>query len=89
MKREYSKPQIIFEDFALCQSIAADCSYTTNAVPSFEEVGCGIDLDPSPKETGDIVFIESISCDFVQQNGDYNRVCYHTFEEGYATLFNS
>lgn len=86
MKRKYSKPQIIFEDFTLCQSIAAGCQYTDGARPVMYEMGCGVDL--SAREENDFVFISAMNCELKEDDGNNNLVCYHIFESN-GTIFGS
>ena len=78
MRKAYSKPEIIFEDFTLSTNIAAGCEIITNyAVYECQyEVGRG-----SNKKN---VFAAEYNCDYsqgVQYEADgtpsYNGVCYH------------
>lgn len=78
MKRKYSKPEIIFEDFALCQSIATGCGYSEGAKPSMYEMGCGVDFND--REENDLVFTTSMNCDMKEDDGDNNLICYHIFD---------
>lgn len=84
MKKAYSKPMIVFEDFSLTTSIAGDCE---RIVGNPSKGTCGI-----PGSDGETLFSETISgCEFdwYSQFGDeYNGFCYHVPTESY-TLFNS
>ena len=66
MKKEYSKPQIVFDSFQLSQSIAGNCDFISN----FAAEVCMI-LEP---ETGDIVF--GSDCPFTVP-GANDTICYH------------
>ena len=81
MKKTYSKPEIVFEDFSLSTSITAGCDLDTPA-PSYEE-NCGY-----PTKNG-VVFVEGIqACTYKPQGGVYNGFCYHVPADD-ANLFNS
>lgn len=69
MKKEYMKPMIVFENFRVSSSIAANCTYEANST----EGACGLDLG------GYVVFIsEANGCrDMQSANGEWNSVCYH------------
>ena len=79
MKKTYSKPKIIFEDFTLNDSIAGDCEMITDT-PARRQ--CGIDFG------GMIIFLEDTNCTYVPEVDDYNGYCYHLPTEG-NNLFNS
>lgn len=85
MKKVYSKPEIMFEDFSLNNAIAAGCEATTN-LPSSNQ--CGIDF------SGVVVFIQEmtgctdIKVDNVGGDGEYNGLCYHV-PTGNNNLFTS
>lgn len=77
--KKYSKPQIMFESFALSINVAS-CEMET---PLPSENQCGL-----PTTKG-IVFIDATTgCQFVPQNGIYNGLCYHVPTE-YNNLFGS
>ena len=80
MKKIYSKPEIIFEDFSLSTSIAAGCELDT-PLPSYEE-NCGYPT------RGGIVFVEGAQCTTHPQDGMHNGFCYHVPVET-SNLFNS
>jgi hypothetical protein len=73
MKKEYKKPEIMFESFALSTNIAA-CGFPATFAPNL-----GNACEAYQLRNGDIVFVTEFSgCVSVQaQNGDYNGVCYH------------
>lgn len=85
MKKAYSKPEILFEDFSLSQNIAGDCEEKTN-LPSNTE--CGMDL------SGVVVFLDTMNgcrggIEVTNKGGDgeFNNICYH-IPSG-QNLFNS
>lgn len=86
MKRKYSKPEIIFENFSLNTNIAGDCETITELAT----VGiCGIKYDDLEGFEEEIVYLTSVSgCTLHEDDGDYNNVCYHNPTE-YRNLFNS
>lgn len=89
MKKAYMKPEILFEDFSLSQSIAAGCEEKTNT-PSQEQ--CGFEFGPY------VVFLDTpdSKCtgdgrvDNMGGDGEWNGICYHVFaNDGERNLFNS
>lgn len=85
MKREYRKPEIMFEDFTLSTNIAGDCEKKTNT-PS--KMQCAYTVTD---EFGDVsnLFLSGIAaCDTPQASGQYDGFCYDIPIEAY-TLFNS
>ena len=70
MKKTYSKPQIMFEDFTLCTNIAAGCAYTEDVVAVQNQVGCGVDMD------GDVIFTDGM-CEYGFDDGSFNNICYY------------
>lgn len=80
MKREYSKPQIIFESFALSQNIAANCEYTNPQDPDLFMTGKGF------------AFTDGANCQHKVPNqvggdGEFNGICYHVFSNGGSSNF--
>lgn len=80
MKKLYSKPVIVFDNFQLSQSIAR-CEVITNVVKDV----CGV-YDP---EIGLNIFTAEV-CDVTSPDGPdiYNGVCYHVPNDNY-NLFSS
>lgn len=85
MKKTYTKPEIAFESFASCTSIAAGCEVQPNTQSNFHS--CGLDV------SGEQVF--GVGLDFggckdtqIGENDDYNSICYHTPSED-KNIFNS
>ena len=87
MKREYSKPMIMFENFTLSTNIAGDCEYKTNS-PSASN--CGIEYG------SEILFLDSVTSVCTDKvgitdfggDGEYNGYCYHVYSNG-KNIFNS
>ena len=80
MKKIYSKPEIMFEDFALSESIAGDCETKIN---NQTRGSCAYIL-----RTGEHVFTGISACTTDEQDGDYNGICYHVPIDT-RNLFNS
>ena len=82
MNKAYSKPDIVFENFSLCTSIAgAGCIVSVAATPG----SCALDLD------GINVFLEEVySCQLKVKDGSgqLNFLCYHV-PTGDNNLFTS
>lgn len=84
MKKAYSKPQIMFDDFTLSTNIAGDCDVKTN---TFGNNTCGMDF------SGLKVFLDTMGgCDHKITSdggdGEFAGICYHVFTTG-ENLFNS
>lgn len=82
MKKKYTKPQIVFENFSLSTSIAGSCEVPTN---TFAARQCNYVMGPIA------VFLTSITgCDYVvgTEDGEFGDICYHV-PAGYNNLFNS
>ncbi len=69
MKKSYSKPAILFDDFSLSTNIAAGCE---NIVKTFAQYQCGIKF-------GNVTFFhDSAYCARLLPNGsEFNGFCYH------------
>ena len=87
MKRVYTKPDVLFESFSLCTSIAGDCEVKTNTEAKWQ---CGLPSTGLGK-----VFLNSINdCSFKVEEGEFlgpgdnDGMCYHVFSP-YNNLFNS
>ena len=79
MKKAYSAPEILFEDFALSTSISAGCEFKTTQQA---QGTCGY-----PTRNGN-VFMETISgCDYHQPDTN-DSLCYHV-PNSYANIFMS
>ena len=71
MKKAYSKPDIVFENFSLSTNIAAGCEVKTN----FAQNQCGYKFAP-----GIVIFLEGVNgCvkPVVDGDGQFNGICYH------------
>ena len=89
MKKAYTKPQIMFEDFSLSTSIALGCEFESYNNAGQGECGYFDGSTPAP------VFVQSGvgGCVYGAPNkqwgeGDYNKVCYDIPSESY-NLFTS
>ena len=83
MKKQYSKPEIIFESFVLSTNIAGDCGKIVN---NHAEYSC-----PYLNRSGNNVFtaaLVGICTDVQQADGEDNGICYHTPVD-VQELFNS
>lgn len=84
MKKTYSKPEIMFECFAMNTNIAANCDHTFGL---YSKGICGIEDD-----TGKILFTRGAEGSTCTLNGSdeakYNELCYHVPIED-NNLFNS
>ena len=80
MKRTYTKPEILFEDFSLNTSISAGCEYRD--ANSTEGV-CGY-----PDRDGNMIFVTGVTgCKYHQPDVD-DTLCYHVPNE-FNNIFNS
>lgn len=78
MKKPYSAPEILFEDFSLSSSIAAGCEFIANAAENV----CGY------QSRYGMVFTEKVSgCDFKEPDTN-DSLCYHVPND-YANIFSS
>ena len=84
MKKLYSKPEIMFESFTICASIAAGCE-NINTNPT-KDVCAYKYKDDFGRDRA--VFTSSIAMCTTKNDGDYNGICYDTPSENY-NLFNS
>ena len=87
MKKQYSKPGIIIEDFAIAQSIAASCGAINTGwgVPGqADKSSCGWDIG------GVILWVgESNGCsEEIKEDAEGFGVCYHSYD-GEAKIFSS
>ena len=84
MKKTYTKPEIMFEDFTLTSNIAASCAVKTYTPSSGE---CAYIVND--EFLGDIYFFTNdvSACTTTEADEDYNGICYHAPYD--ANLFNS
>jgi hypothetical protein len=81
MKKAYSKPEIMFEDFSLSTNVAAGCTFKTDTK---SEGDCGY---PNSLGTGTIFTEAANGCKYhVPDNND--SLCYHVPNE-HSDIFNS
>lgn len=72
MKKEYKKPELLFESFELSSSIAGTCGYT-------------IDHDESTCCLSDSTFTNTKACAYQPVDGDPEKACYHNFLVGFTS----
>ena len=87
MKKVYSKPEIMFEDFTLSTSIAGGCEHQ-DVTPTTSQTGCGLNFGP------DVIFVAGV-CSTAEgvepygpDDGVYNGICYHV-PGSYGNIFAS
>ncbi|MDY4254232.1 MAG: hypothetical protein SOX69_00715 [Oscillospiraceae bacterium] len=68
MKKQYTKPKIVYESFALSASIAAGCSLLSTPLAAYI---CAVQ-DP---EFGMSIFSSSGICDYTPP-GEFDEICY-------------
>lgn len=88
MKRNYQKPEIRLESFALTQSIAMSCGYD----PNNTDLGFPTHADKSScgwNDGLDVIWTQTPPCDYVyQDNANVGGVCYNE-PNGGVTIFAS
>ena len=74
MKKSYIKPDIMFDSFSMCGSVAS-CEINAN----FQENSCGV------KMTADITLFteEAQGCSWKVKEQEYDGLCYHVPFESY------
>ena len=86
MKKTYSKPEIMFEDFTLSVNIASGCE---KKVEGHSSGNCGYNTG------GTVIFFDNVTgcrAGIVypdEADGTIDGVCYHTPVDALANLFNS
>lgn len=80
MKKTYSKPDILFESFALSTSIAAGCEEKPYEQTDYCGVLWGNVTIFMSKETGCANLIKD-------EDPDYNKLCYHVPSESYNVFY--
>lgn len=85
MKKAYSKPDIVFEDFSLSTNIAAGCEENPSAFSSGTQP-CGVKW-----AAGVYIFTDEIDgCNrklVDGQQGEYNGLCYHNPTSNYNVFY--
>lgn len=82
MKRTYTKPEIVFEDFTLSTNIAAGCEVRTDTQARGQ---CGYAWG------GKVLFLDGVAgcSDIIKNDGEFfNGLCYHNPSD-LNNLFNS
>ena len=85
MKKTYSKPEIYFEDFTLCNSIAAGCEIIIDAPSSGT---CGYAYEGGHGQTLFTKHLGISICNIGIDDDGTNGFCYHVPVES-NNLFNS
>lgn len=78
MKREYTKPFVVFENFSMSTNIAAGCEVKTN-LPA-PGILCGYKPD---RWVGDPVFTEANNGCISKPPTGMDAICYHVPSESY------
>ena len=74
MKKRYTKPEIMFEDFSLSTSIATSCEFGA----SHSQYVCAYEDEFLEA----VIFTADISaCTTIMQDGAHNGICYHVPSE--------
>lgn len=74
MKREYAKPQIMFEDFTLSTNIAGDCEVKTWTPNSGS---CAYEFTDEFGDTWKVFVSEVAACGTNEGDRAYDNICYH------------
>lgn len=85
MKKTYTKPEIVFEDFSLCTSIAANCEIIIDAPASGT---CGYAYEGGNGQTMFTKQYATNVCNLQIDDDENNGFCYHVPIES-NNLFNS
>ena len=87
MKKVYSKPEIMFEDFSLNNAITLNCKAIVGA-PSAGE--CPYKVE-SGRDGTKYIFTSAMTnvCTSPEIDDEYGGLCYHVFTDGVDSLFNS
>ncbi len=80
MKKIYSKPEIMFEDFSLNENIAAGCEFKTSLQGPD---ACGYDAGRQG-----VIFVEGVTGCVYKQPDTNDSLCYHV-PVNTANIFNS
>lgn len=86
MKKVYSKPVIVFDNFSLSTNIAGDCEKdVTNSVKG----SCGMPADDLEGFESFFIFTSAAEgCTLEMDDGSHNSICYHVPTDQ-NELFNS
>ena len=82
MKKRYTKPIIVFEDFTLSATIAGDCEIKTNT-PAAKQCAYEVVMEWGTAS----VFVEGVGPCVFKMPGEFDGICYHQVESN--SLFNS
>lgn len=85
MRKTYTKPEIMFEDFSLCSSIAAGCEIIVDGPNSGN---CGYAYEGGGGQTLFTELAGTKVCNIAIDDDESNGFCYHVPVES-NNLFNS
>ena len=74
MKKVYSKPIVVFEDFTLSTNIAGDCEHKTNT-PSINQ--CGVNASGINVFMTGMQGCEDFPVGTPGGDGEFGNICYH------------
>ena len=75
MRKAYTKPEILFENFAVCTSIATGGCKFTSVTLGEDVIGCAYVDKRYPNK---MIFTSALACTTKEDDEDYNGICYHT-----------
>lgn len=83
MKREYSRPEILFDSFQLCTTIAGSCEFDTETKSQGD---CYVDFGEYKVFTSQVAGCRRYG--MIVDSGIFNGYCYHVPVNG-QNVFNS
>ena len=81
MKKVYSKPEIMFENFTTSTNIAGNCDIINS--------NANANANCSYASAFGNVFVSSPTCEITAPNGEYGNICYHIPHDAMDQLFTS
>lgn len=76
MKKKYSKPDILFENFSLSTSVAANCSIKDQNGATLVGPGA-IEVLVAGMQKFVIFQNDTQGCSWYEEDGEWNGFCYH------------
>lgn len=78
MKKTYTKPDIMFDSFSMCTSIASTCEVEA----AFQQNVCGVQMGEN--QTLFVTGLDSV-CSWLVEDGsaEFNFLCYHVPSDNY------
>ena len=77
MKKQYSKPSIFIEDFAINQYIAGSCSGDGMTQVKHAMYSCYITIKDDTADSGYSKIFNQYPCDMSLEDDQNNGICYH------------